>query len=273
MTLIFFALLLPGARPAFAAEQHSLAVYISNGQSAYKQTVRLAEGTQLNHVAPAKDKWLIINGLLNRDSDGQGLLSLQYQLELSGGPNGQGRSIQVLSEAAIRPGDQLTVVECGPWTVKLELDSVKTAAKKSRGTAWNPGGLPNYRLTANVSAGSSRQQCKHVSRAGVQSNVADSITEGAKKFGFILNSLLSPADDGRSFSLLYQLEHGSNGAARPLQIQSEETLILNKKTVIPGEGYRLELLLEGKTPPKQAASDNVVKSDPINEHGTVQFLK
>jgi len=264
--LIFFALLFPGAQSAFAAEQHTLMVRISNSQAAYTQTVSIAEDRLFNHVGPVNNKQMLINGLLTRDNGIQGLLLLQYQLELSGGPGSQGRAIQVQNEVAIRPGDHLTTLECGPWTVKLALDAKGAEEKKSRGAAWSPAGLPNYRLTTKVSGGGSVQLCKLISRAGVQSGVTDSIQQGTRKYGFIINSLFTPADDGQGFSLHYQLEHGLNGAAKPLQIQGNETLTINKKTAIPGRGYRLEFILEGKKPAKQATPKEGARGDSKNEY-------
>lgn len=274
--LTSFALLLTGAGSAFAAGQHSVEVRIINKQTAYKQTVSITEGSQANYVGPVNAlnggdrKQMIFNALLNRETPD--LLVLQYQVELSGGPESQGRSVQSQSEVAIRPGDRLTAIECGPWTVKFAMDAKGAEGKKARDAAWKAAGLPNYRLTANVSAGNSRQQCRLISKSGVQSNVVDSIREGGRKYGFILNSLFTPAKEGPGFSLQYQIEQGLNGAAGPVQMQNEETLTLNKKTTISGEGYRVDFLLEGEALSKPATSGDAGKAEPQNKYGTVQLI-
>ena len=265
--LTSFALLVAGAGSAFAAGQHSVEVRIINKQSEYKQTLRITEGSQANYAGPVNalnggsGRQIIFNALLTRDSEASDLLILGYQVELSGGPGSQGRSIQGQSEVAMRPGDRLTAIECGPWTVQLALDAKEAGGKKTGDAAWKTAGLPNYRLTANVSAGNSKQQCRLISKAGVQSNVVDSITEGGRKHGFILNSLLAPAKDGPGFSLQYQIEHGLSGAS-PVQMQNEETLTLNKKTTISGQGYKVDFLLEGAALSKRTKPESAGKAAP-----------
>ncbi|MDD2805547.1 MAG: hypothetical protein PHV33_08335 [Elusimicrobiales bacterium] len=246
------------AAPA-AAAPHILEARVTNGRAAYRQTIRLTEGRQASHVGPLNDKELILNALLS----GGGEYALQYQLELSGGRGAQGRSIQAQSEVALKPGEPLTALECGPWTVVLTLDPSKAAPAKA-GKAWTTGGLPNYRLSADLSSGSSRQVCRLVSKAGVQANAVDSTRQGEKKYGFIMNSLFSAS--GGAFRLQYQLEHSAVSAGAPFQLQNEETIKLNKKTAFSGEGYRLELLLEGAAP--EAARGTSKKG-----YGTVQLLQ
>ncbi len=258
---LFAALLLAAAGPATAASPHSLEARISYGSSVYKQVLRLTEGRQANHVGPLNGKQVIVNGLLVGGADG---LTLQYQLELTDGPERDGRSIQLQSEAVLRPGVPLAALDCGPWSVTLTLDPVKAAPGKA-GKAWDPAGLPNYRLTADVSAGGSRQVCKIVSKSGTQSNVVDGLRQGSRKFGFILNSLLTPAG-GNGFRLQYQLEKNSSPAARAFQLQNEEKLTLGKRTSFSGEGYKLVFLLEGSV---QAGGKAAEKKG----YGTVQLIQ
>jgi len=274
MILIFFAMLFPAAHAAFGAGSHTISVRISNGQSAYTQKVPVTEGSQGNFMGPVKainavPKQLIFNGLLTRGSGAPGALNLQYQLELSGGPGSQGRSIQAQGELAIRPGDELAAIKCGPWTVTLGLDVKSAAKKKPRDAAWNPAGLPNYRLTADMRAGGAKEQCGFISKAGAQSNMVDSIVQGGRKYGFILNGLFAPAGDGRSFSLQYQAELGSP-SVRPVQTQNEVALTLNRKRKFSGRNYSLQFLLEGKMPSKR--TDGGKKGGPQEKYGTVQPL-
>ncbi|OGR80996.1 MAG: hypothetical protein A2X32_08625 [Elusimicrobia bacterium GWC2_64_44] len=246
------------AQPA-AAAPHTLEARVSNGRAAYRQTIRLTEGRQASHVGPLNGKELILNALLL----GGGEYALQYQLELSGGRGAQGRSVQVQSEVALKPGEPLTALECGPWTVVLTLDPSKETPAKA-GKAWSTGGLPNYRLTADLSSADSRQVCRLVSKAGVQSNAVDSIRQGEKKFGYILNSLFSAS--GGVFRLQYQVEHNAPSAATPFQLQNEEEIALNKKTSFSGEGYKLDLLLEGPAP-------GAAKPASKKGYGTVELLQ
>ena len=255
--LLIFLALLPAA--ACSTDTHSIAVHISNGPAAYTQTFKITEGGQVDYIGPAKalngavEMLIAFNGLLTRDPDKPGLLNLQYQVELAGGKGKPGRSVQGTSQVAMRQGDQLTAIECGPWTVKLALDAKKKAGKNPGGAEWDPAGLPNYRLTANISAGSSRQECRLISMSGIQSSVADSIAQGDRKFGLMFVSLFAPEEDGRGFSLQYQANYGPAGAAKSFQLRNEKTLTLNKKTTFAGEGSEIELLLEGAAPAKQAA--------------------
>lgn len=222
-----------------AVGSHTLEARVASGGKVYRQTLKLTEGSQGNFVGPVRDKEMILNGLLSRDGEG---LVLQYQLELSGGRGAQGRSIQAQAEVALAPGRPLRALDCGPWSVTLTLDPAKAAAPKES-AAWDPAGLPNYRLSADLSSDGSGEVCRVVSRADAQSNAVDGILEGGRKFGFILNSLFTPGKDG--FRLQYQVEKNMAAGARTVQLQNEETLVLNKKTRVPGEGFKLELLLEG----------------------------
>lgn len=280
LTALLFALPLPAARAASAAGRHSVVVRVSNGRTLYTQTLPITENSQSSHVGPVNASnggprmEMIFNGLLTRARDAAAPLILQYQVELTGGAGSQGRSIQGQGEAAMRPEKDITVIECGPWTVELVLDAKKGAKKKAGNTAWDPAGLPNYRLTADVTAGGSKQRCALVSRAGSQSNVADSISQGGRKYGFILNGLFTPAEGGRSFTLQYQIEHGLNAASRPFQMQNEEELTLNRKKTLTGQGYRLNLLLEGRSAPAgQPAPGEGGKGGSEDEYGTVQPLR
>ena len=223
------------AAPALAAggAQHTLEARVSFEGKTYRQSLRLAEGSQASFVGPTGDKYMILNALLAAADGGY---SLQYQLELSGGRGAQGRSVQLQAEAAVRPGEPLEALDCGPWKVSLALDP-------GRGPAKPGAAVKNYRLTADVDAAGARQACSLVSAAGSQSSVVDGIKQGDRKFGFILNALFSR--DGGGWRLQYQLEQHPPGAAGPFSLQNEEPLKLGKKAELAGEGYRLGLLLEG----------------------------
>ncbi|MBI4801550.1 MAG: hypothetical protein HY796_03400 [Elusimicrobia bacterium] len=257
--IVFFlsAQPLKAAQAAFSDGSHSVMVRVSNGQSAYIQKIPITEGSQGNFLGPVKapnsvPKQMIFNGLLSRGGGAESALNLQYQLELSSGRGSGGRSFQGQSEVVIRPGDELTVITCGPWTVTLGLDVKPGLKKPSRAGAWNPAGLPNYRLTADMRAGGSKQQCRLISKAGVQSNVADSIAQGGRKYGFILNALFAPSGNDGEFSLQYQLELGLNPFAKSVQTQNETALTLNRRKTFSEQNYRLEFLLEdGTRPAKQ----------------------
>lgn len=231
-TLILCAALLAPAAAFAAGGQHTLEARVSFEGRTYRQSLRLTEGRQASFVGPTGGKAMILNALLASGGDGY---RLQYQLELSGGRGAQGRSLQLQSEAALRPGEQLETLACGPWKVALTLDP---GARPEAGAP-----APNYRLTADADAAGARQVCALLSLAGTQSNVVDGTRQGDRRFGFILNALFSR--DGGGWRLQYQLEQHPPGSPAPFSLQNEEPLALGRKTELSGEGYRLALLLEG----------------------------
>lgn len=255
-TLILFALL-PAA--GCNAETYSLAVRVSNGKAAYARTFKLSEGRQFGYTGPAKalnggaGMQMIFNGILAPGRDKTGMLRLQYQVELAGGRGSQGRSIQGQSEVAIRPGDRLTAIACGPWTVEIGLAGKKAAGENPDETVPSRTALQNYRLTADISAGNSRQQCGFIALAGVQSSVSDSIMEAGRKYGLIFAGLFAPSGGDRGFSLQYQTDYGVKEPAQSFQMQDTKPLALDKKTAVTGEDCGIELLLENAAPAKRAA--------------------
>ena len=122
---------------------------------------------------------------------------------------------------------------------------------KPRSAAWTIPGLPNYRLTANMRAAGSKEQCVLIGRAASQSNIMDGLRQRGKKYGYILNTLFAPGDGGK-FSLQYQTELGFSSAAKTVQTQNEVMLTLNKRQAFSGQDYALDFLLEDGAPAKKA---------------------
>lgn len=59
--------------------------------------------------------------------------------------------------------------------------------------------------------------------------------------------MFTPVSAGNA-TLQYQILQGLPDAGKPLQVQNETKLKLNKKTSITIDGYKLNFLLEGKEP-------------------------
>lgn len=254
---------LPGAAPVWAAGTHMVAIRISDGRRNYSQKIQISEGSQAQERVPADaGKQMFFNGQLTADENG--MMDLQYQLELSGDPGGEGPTIQGQGELYIRPGDELPVIKCGLWTVTLALDP-GTAGKKPAGGRWNPPGLANYRLTADMNAGSSKEKCVLLSKAGAQTNIVDGQSKGGRQFGFILDSLFTTAGPGGAFVLQYTTGLGSGPASGDVRTDGETPLALNRKKALAGKGYRLEFLLEppaGAKPAAGGGKKDATKSGP-----------
>ncbi len=259
------AALAPAAAQSAPAE-HSLTVRIFKGQAEYTQVLQAQEDRQLSFVGPAGDKEMIFNGLLARAED-PAHFSLQYQLELSDGRGAGGRSIQGQGEVALWAGSNMTVLESGPWAVRIALDAKKNAKR----TPWNEKGLPNYRLTADVYAGTYKQSCRLTTKAGIQSNVTDGM-RGAHKTGFIFTAYLKPGDTAGSFDLQYQIEQSLHSPDQPFQLQNLATLVPGKNRHVAGKGYRIDLLLEGGAP-AQPARGAAAKPRGKNSYAVVPLIE
>ena len=235
-------LLLP--RPA-AAAAHTLEVRISHGKTTYAQTVRLSGESQANFSGPVTPKGggaagqLLVNAVLAPGSGKPRGFDLQFQVDLTLGRGGASpMTFQEQGEVAVTPGDAFTAAECGDWKVELALD-----APAARPAPWGGGAPGNYRLTAELGGAAGKVRCSQVVKPGDQSNLVDGGTRNGKKYGFILNSLLSPSGAG-TVAIQYQLERTPLGG-RAFQIQSEENLRLGRKTRSPGTGATLDWLAEG----------------------------
>ena len=229
------------------AAGHTVDVRVSNGIAVFSQTEKLSVGQAANFVGPVSGgKSMIFNTLLDMDSGKPGEFKLQYQLELSGGRGSKSPTIQAQGTLRMRPGLSLIAVDCGSWTVELSLDKPGSLGKKKKSAAWDDSGLGNYRLTADLSRGSARQLCRVAVSPDSQFNVVDGFTRGQKKYGFIFNAMPVQAMAG-VVKLQYQLEYTPVGMTS-LQLQNQEALTLGRESRIPGQGYKLGLLVESGVP-------------------------
>lgn len=233
------------AAPA-AGATHTVSARISDGISVYHQTLKLSEDEQANFVGPASGgKSMIFNAVLGGARSG--LSELQFQIELSGGRGSEAPMVQVQSSLRLRPGSGVTAASCGKWTVDLSLDRPGSPERRRSSSAWDDGGLGNYRLTADLDRGSARQRCSVAVAPQAQANVVDGFSRGGKKYGFIFNVLPAAAGAGK-VGLQYQLEFTPAGMA-VLQIQNQETLVLGRESRTSGQGYKLGLLAESSSLP------------------------
>ena len=241
--------LLAGVAPAWAGAGHTLEVRFADGKTVFVQKVGLEEGRQVNFAGPVTGRdgtrrQAIINALLSADS---GAFELQYQLELSGDAGGS--SIQGQGDAMMRSKDSVTAVQCRRWRIDLTLDGSKREGDK--GTAWDPSGLGNLRVTAELSAGQERLTCRQVLKPGVQGNVLDSLRMGDERFGLVMSMLPVPSLHANTIDLQYQLSYTPLRApVRAFQAQSQQTLTPGRKSVSETSGYKLELTVEGGRPSK-----------------------
>jgi len=249
MKALLLAGLLSVATDASAAA-HSLAVRITSGKAVFTQTLKVSEGEQANFVGPATaangaQRRMIVNVVVGPGSAKSGVFDLQYQVELSGERGSADPSLQAQGSLSLRPGVAVTAVDCGSWTVALSLDGGKVPGA-GKAAAFDDAGLGNRRVTADLSRGSARKLCRHVTSPGSQGNLVEGFSRGGRKYGFILNSLLAEQGTG-GFTLQYQLEQTPIGLST-LQLQNQETLALGRPSVTDGKGYRLSLLVEGAAP-------------------------
>ncbi|HAH05928.1 MAG TPA: hypothetical protein DCM05_05250 [Elusimicrobia bacterium] len=238
-----FALLLAVLPSAALAASHTVEVRVSNGKTAYAKKFTMVDREQGSHVLPVKGKdgryqEMIFNGLLAPLSRQPGAYELQYQVELSGGRDAEGPSIQSQSDVVLRAGEGLNAVECGSWKIDLLLDGGSFPAKNAPG---------NLRVGAELTGDKAKIACRQVVRPGAQANVADSLKRKGKKHGLVFNLL--PGPDEKGVFLQYQLSYTPLSAPKgSFQTHGQETLILGKKSVTKKSGYQLALTAEGRLP-------------------------
>lgn len=262
MRVFFKLMLIPaflaGGSTAAAGEDHLLRADITYGKQSYTQFLRLPRGTKADYSGTVKssagtEKEIILNGILEDQGKEQ---VLQYQLELFG----ENHAILAQVQVALVPGEPLPAIECGAWSVIFTLDPRKSGKIKKPGKNWNAGTSSNYRLTAELLSGQSKRKCSVASHPRAQFIVEDLISKAGKKYGFTVNSFFSREGTKPEFKLEYQIGLTSEGQGKSLSLQKEISIPLNKKTLIPGENYKLEFLLEGQ-PAAKGKAGNAVNPD------------
>ena len=230
------------------AAGHSLEVRVSDGTALFAQTVPLELGRDhkfagtVTGLKNALRRHMIFNTFMIASRSQPGAFSLQYELELANGrvPEFQGQGL-----LGVLPGTEVTVIECGAWTVEFRLDAATAQGKKGTRPA-NRAGLGNYLLTAEVVRGSAAHRCRQVSELNTQNYVR---AVYGKDNSFFLNSQLVASRRAGILDLQYQLAHAAPGTG-PLQIDPPNplALTLGRQTTAAGPGYRLTLLVQSAAP-------------------------
>ena len=229
------------------AATHSLAIRAANGSTPFAQTVNLSEGRQANFVGPflAPDgrsrRQATFTATMNPAEGGRGELDVEYQLDLSGDPEGGVPPLKIQGKVAMRAGGGLAVIDCDRWTVDFGLDG------SGAGRMDEAAELGNYRATAELSRDREKIRCGEVVKLGAQGNVQ----EGAgKKPRVVFNSIVSPSTNKENVDVEFQLEYRPSENSDLLQVQNHETLVLGRASRSQISGYQFDLLAEAAASPR-----------------------
>ena len=237
------SLLLAGAASCAAAAPPSLAVRVYDGRTPYARVMAVPDGAETSsngRVSPAGAAALELSAkaLAVPDPDHGGATVVQYQVELSGGPGVEGRLLQASGALALRPGSPVKAVQCGAWTLELDLDDGAPRVAL-------PGfGAADGNLSVTLDLGGGSVVCRQVLKAKSRGAVVDGILSGGKKGGVVMNLAPTPAPEG--VLLDYGFRHDPIGVPG-FSLQRKASLALGTKASLGG--YHLDLLVEGDAAP------------------------
>ncbi len=151
--LLFFCLAL-GLNGAARAEDWAVRMKAVHGRDSYERTQASPVGKQANYVGkalvrgggPARE--IILNTYLHEPEEG--LLRLDYQVEVGGGQAGR-PPFQVAGKIRLRPGKQVLAAGAGGWKLILELQGEAEGETSGKGSGTLEASLKCGRVSYPVS--------------------------------------------------------------------------------------------------------------------------
>ena len=185
------------------AETYLLKMNAVKGKLSYSYSKKYEAGKQNNFAGKLKTRKgpgreIIFHSLLGRG--GKGLLSLDYQFELSGAAKGR-PPLQLQSRVSLPKGRKILAATAGGWNYYLEL----------AGKGAKPAETGDYQLVAAFGCGGVNFPVKIVVAPGSQANLI-LVDEGAKAARkFVMTVLPGKPDSDGGFTLQYQAEIKDDG--------------------------------------------------------------
>lgn len=227
MNLLLLAAL--AALPASAKTRHAVTVEVVGLNDRFVHTFALTDGEKAVFAGPVQGLVRGTVGRMNADvwlfRTPAGDYQIQHAIQLR--PEaGEGPSLTTRGELGISAGAPLTIVDCGPWLVRLAVDAVK-----GRGIA-APIYEPNVEAMAEFRRERFRSRCRQVLRNGTQADVTENSARGGRSFGFAMSALPAVSPTGRA-ALQYQIKFAWPTASEEgLEASGDSQLQLGRRRVV-----------------------------------------